>query len=280
MDNYTPTHAAGNAVRTLSLRATAPVFEPRRSILPTRYPGDVQQFQASAQIGEWGISSPGEHGWTGNTAMTHPEALLEHADQCIAPLIEAVQTPDVQVGQVLTPSLSPGKKNVNWLLKNLDGTETPIRFGRAPPPPVPDVYTSMPTSSPTSDTTSALQTPHNIPGWRIGSARAYNPYGWKGGDGREISFIGYGPHAERDPNTVVDFDFRGMSARFATAVSNGFADAEENRSPFVAPKSQRQWAEKLGYSKVPCGNVKINDAVEHMPFASNGPGYCYDCVGR
>lgn len=70
--------------------------------------------------------------------------------------------------------------------------------------------------------------------------------------------------------------------KYSAGLSNGFCEDGENEAPlpFVAPRSQRQWAEKLGYAKVPCGNVEVTHAVEAMPFGSQLAGYCYDCAGR
>ncbi|KAK3725983.1 hypothetical protein LTR37_000131 [Vermiconidia calcicola] len=187
----------------------------------------------------------------------------------------------VQAGQVLRPSLSPGKKSVQWMLQDVDGEQTPIKFGRAPPPPA--VFEPLtPTISSTSEDTSPMKTPHSMRGWHIGSSYSPNPYAWKGGDGKEIRFMGYGPHAERDPNSVVDFDFHSRTSSFTASVPNGFKEEKENLGPreYVAPRSQRQWAERVGYPKVPCGNVDITHAVEHMPFGSQLAGYCYDCTGR
>ena len=189
----------------------------------------------------------------------------------------------IQVGQVLKPSLSPGKKTVQWMLQDLDGKETPIKFGRAPPPEAAFADEPLtPTMSSTSDDTSPLKTPHSVRGWHIGSASSPNPYGWAGGDGKEIKFVGYGPYAERDPNNVVNFNFNGRTSSFGTSVPNGFSEDKENLrfTEYVAPKSQQQWAQKLGYHKVPCGNVEITHAVEHIPFGSQLAGYCHDCMAN
>lgn len=127
-----------------------------------------------------------------------------------------------------------------------------------------------------------MKTPFSARGWRIGSAHARSPYGWKGGDGKEIRFVGYGPHAERDPNTPVSFDYNRSTISLATASSNRWTSDGETWSQTngVAPKSQRQWAEKLGYPKVPCGSVEITQATEEMPFGSQLAGYCYDCAAN
>lgn len=188
----------------------------------------------------------------------------------------------VQAGQILKPRLIPGKKTVQWMLQDIDGKETPIKFGRAAPPNVTPIFEpSTPTVSSTSNDTTPLKTPHSLRGWQIGSAFSPVPYGWTGGDGKEIKFVGYGPHAERDPSSVVNFNFQGRTGSYSASVPNGFNEDKENRpsEAHVAPKSQRQWAEKFGYQKVPCGNVEISQAVEYcIPFGSQLAGYCHDCM--
>ena len=183
---------------------------------------------------------------------------------------------NVEAGQVLKPCVSPGKKNVQWMMQGLNGKETPIKFGRAPPPP------STPTISSASDDTSPFKTPHSVRRWQIGSTFSPAPYGWTGGDGKEIRFLGYGPHAEQDPIGVVNFNFHGRTSSFGTTVPNGFIENKENvpSREYVAPKSQRQWAEKLDYRKVTCGNVEITHAVEQIPFGPQLANYCHDCMAK
>ncbi len=121
------------------------------------------------------------------------------------------------------------------------------------------------------------ETPVPLCGWQIGSKSTHQSYAWKGGDGKEIRFSGYGPYAERDPNHAVNFNFHGTSSNMVPGWS------KENFSPpseCVAPRSQRQWAEKLGYQKIPCGNMEITHAVEQVPLGQQLAGYCYDCAGR
>lgn len=189
----------------------------------------------------------------------------------------------VQAGQVLKPGFSPGKRTVQWMLQHVDGKETPIKFGRAPPPEVGlACEPSTPTISSTSDDTSPLKTPHTLNRWHIGSASSRNPYGWVGGDGKEIKFVGYGPYAERNPNSVVNFNFHGLTSSYGTSVPNGFTEDIENfrSADYVAPRSQRQWAQKLGYHNVTCGDVEITHAVEQLPFGSQLAGYCHDCMAN
>ena len=186
--------------------------------------------------------------------------------------------------QLLKPNIIPRKKTVQWTLQDCDGNDTPAEFGRAPAPDATSIFDpSTPTISLSSDDTSPLKTPHSIRGsWHIGSTLSHSPYGWTGGDGKEIKFIGYGPYAERDPNSVVNFNFQGRTSSFgAAAIPNGYYEDKENFSTDnVAPRSQRQWAEKLGYHKVPCGNVEITHAVEHIPFGKELANYCHDCMAR
>jgi hypothetical protein len=190
----------------------------------------------------------------------------------------------IPIDQLLKPTIVPRKKTVQWMLQDCGGKETPVKFGRAPAPDNTSIFDpSTPTLSSSSDDTSPLKTPHSLRGgWHIGSTLSHSPYGWTGGDGKEIKFIGYGPHAERDPNSVVNFNFQGRTSSFGAAtVSNGFHEDKENFSAdYVAPRSQRQWAEKLGYHRVPCGNVEITHAVEQIPFGKQLANYCHDCMAR
>jgi hypothetical protein len=190
---------------------------------------------------------------------------------------------NVQMDQVLKPNLiNPRKKTVQWMLQDIDGTETPAKFGRAPAPSAMPVFSpSTATISSRSEDTSPPKTPNSVRGWQIGSTLSHIPYGWTGGDGKEIKFVGYGPHAERDPNSVINFNFQGRTSSFGAATSNGYHEEKANFShEYVAPRSQRQWAEKLKYHKVPCGDVEITHAVEHIPFGSQLANCCHDCMAR
>jgi len=200
----------------------------------------------------------------------------------------------VQAGQVLRPTLSPGKKSVQWLLQDLDGKETPISFGRAPPPQISPIFspTADPSISPNSNHTSPSRTPYpnvsSLRGWHIGSASPHAVYGWRGGDGKEIKFVGYGPHAERDPNSVVNFDFRGnVETCAASGLMNGFSTEDEKENFDLGgqhengrqfwDRKQRNWAARQGYPRVPCGNVKIDRAAE--VYGGGIAGFCHGCVG-
>ncbi len=307
MESSSPAAAPPVSVRTPSLRPEAAVFEPRRVMTETETALDAlsfldhvpheQWFKLSHEMKEtiktmrlassghpW-ATVPRQHTTYGGVPMLHSgNTFLGNTNTATAfSPSDTTANRGVQAGQVLTPSLSPGKKSVRWMMKDLDGTETPLKFGRAPPPSGAPVYMpSTPILSPTSNDTTPMKTPFSARGWRIGSAHARSPYGWKGGDGKEIRFVGYGPHAERDPNTPVSFDYNRSTISLATASSNRWTSDGETWSQTngVAPKSQRQWAEKLGYPKVPCGSVEITQATEEMPFGSQLAGYCYDCAAN
>ena len=188
---------------------------------------------------------------------------------------------DVHAGQVLKPSLSPGKKTVQWTLQEINGQEKPVSFGRAAAPvALEPYYIDPPLISPTSDDTSPIKTPHSnqrdTQAWTIGSA-GFLPYGWKGGDGKEISFRGHGPHAERDPNSPVYF--QGKTTSYGLTDGRSMRSPETpSSSPKVWPRSRRQWAEMAGYSKVPCGDVEITHAGEYIPLAQPMTGVCGNCA--
>lgn len=80
---------------------------------------------------------------------------------------------------------------------------------------------------------------------------------------------------------MINFAYQGTTSSFAASIPNGFEDKENCDPPeYIAPRSQRQWAEKLGYHKVPCGDVEITHSVEQLPFGSQLAGYCYDCMAK
>ena len=142
--------------------------------------------------------------------------------------------------------------------------------------------------SPTSDDSSSLKTPS--PGqhhaWTIGAGGYHaRPYGWKGGDGHEISFSGYGPQAEMNPHIPVNMLFFPNHRPMRSAHTRGNVFSP---SPKVWPRSQKQWAELAkmtaasGMQAVqPCGNMDFVSAAEQFPSVydrSSRGGFCGDCV--
>ncbi|KAK4554169.1 hypothetical protein LTR86_008696 [Recurvomyces mirabilis] len=165
----------------------------------------------------------------------------------------------------------------------------PTSLGRAPMPlipamQVPGLVNNTPPFSPASDDSSTIKTPQSVHTWTIGSNHhpQKHPYGWKGGDGREISFSGYGPQAEIDPRNPVNMLFFPRGDAMATP------EKKFSPMPRVWPKSQKQWAEYAGYKQQqpppqkvqpqPCGNMDFISAVECMPGSSDATGYCNHCV--
>lgn len=223
------------------------------------------------------------HSAYGVSACNSMQVKVNASPAVTARFVDENGSPCIVTGdETSKPDLGPSKQSV----QALRSIGSRLTFGRAPPPAFPrmsDPFT--PTISPTSTGTSPAKTPSSLRGWHIDSANSRVPYGWTGGDGKEIKFIGYGPYAERDPNSTVNFDFQGRTASLNAMVPNGF-EVKENGYPgnLVAPRSQRQWAEKCGYTKVPCRDVEIVHAVEHLPTAAPSGGelvaYCHDCVGN
>jgi hypothetical protein len=154
-------------------------------------------------------------------------------------------------------------------IETVSETALPSDLLHEQPPPI----------SPSSDDTSPLKAPHGARAWTIGSN--YHPfmhsYGWKGGDGQEISFSGYGPQAEINLKNPVNMLFypQGRSAASGKSRKSG-----DNVSPLpkVWPRSQKQWAALATAGKAPCGNMDILSATEHRPLGTEILGYCNDCV--
>ncbi|RMY75197.1 hypothetical protein D0863_02746 [Hortaea werneckii] len=207
---------------------------------------------------------------------------------------------EVKAGQVLKPTLSPSKKSVNWTVMDLDGKQKPVSFGRAGRSPMPltetqQSHNDIAVASPSSEGSGP---------WTIGSgtpAPSRSSYGWKGGDGKEIRFQGHGPQAERNTRSPVRMQYgrhggyhgRASSSHsyrvpYASPFSNtqlySFNAQEENDSPptsseRVWPRSRKQWAEMMGYSHVPCGNIEITQATEALPLGNPAFGCCHKCMG-
>lgn len=190
----------------------------------------------------------------------------------------------IEAGAVLKPELDPNTNTIQWVRQTDDGNKELVHFGRAPPPD------NTPSISPSSVDTSPARfpftpSPGNARRWRIDSLMN-NKYGWKGGDGREISFIGSGANAERDPNppTDVNFGYQGHgNPSFGISARLVGPDEDGSDSPPLAPRSREQWAKLAGLPRVPCSEFNVK-AAEMIPRPSiyegqdMGPfGYCRPC---
>lgn len=197
-----------------------------------------------------------------------------------APLHDEDNTPSLQQPSPLASyDGSPSKKSVFFSPSN-EVHDGPRTFGRAPPPRM-TIPTSLdlstPSISPTSTVTiSPEKTPSGSGAWAIQSPF----YGWHGGDGQEIKFLGHGPDAERNPNIPISL----VKTDGVYDLTPREASSDQERSGFsppIAPKKMRQqWAVKMGYPMVPCGNMNITDAVEEIGGFGCPPtvGWCHSCV--
>ncbi|GAB7350813.1 hypothetical protein MBLNU459_g1349t1 [Dothideomycetes sp. NU459] len=151
------------------------------------------------------------------------------------------------------------------------GRIAPAKFGRSPLP-----------------TMAGNEKPTRSKGWGIGSAAPGWWYGWRGGDGLEISFTGHGPDAERNSYAPVNFhnydkqmDEQGtLPPAHKRRNANNSSDDGLCGVP-AAPKKMREWAARAGYPRVPCGNFEITDAIEHVGnYDTRGfvDGWCHGCV--
>lgn len=180
----------------------------------------------------------------------------------------------VQGGHVLLPSVDPITKVVSWTLDNKD----PMSLG-SPLPTDPQFAVDHVQQTPSFR---VPRTPDLVPrSWTVGSEQARQVFGWKGGDGREIKFVGHGPDAEREPHHGVRFNYQ----RRMTSMGRGprmIGEDMEDGSPEVplAPRGRRQWAQLAGSPQQPCDRMDIVDAVEQIPIPF-GPalhGFCDGCA--
>ncbi|KAK0274763.1 hypothetical protein LTR91_018626 [Friedmanniomyces endolithicus] len=187
--------------------------------------------------------------------------------------------PGVQPGQLCQESLDQAKKAVTWTVQEKNDISRGPGALAAPAEQL-DHY-ATPSISPTSDDTSPVKTPHSARAWTIGAGYSTRPYGWKGGDGREISFSGYGPQAEFNAASPVEMEFHARPPFSPVQEQYETVKRTEYRcpAPKVWPRSQKQWAEYAGYGLVrPCGNMEIVSAVEQIPLGSEMMGLCNGCA--
>lgn len=190
----------------------------------------------------------------------------------------------VRAGQVLKPTLSPGKRSVHWIMQDINGEQKPISFGKtASSPALPGSKFESPILSPVSD--DAMKAAIEPCGWNV-SSTGMSRSGWLGGDGREIRFVGQGLIAEVDPNSRVNtpsyanansvaYHKRHQGPRHGpTDRSDGFGSPVSK----VWPRSRKQWAELAGWPKVPCGNIEYAQVAEVLPHPNVPATHCFDCV--
>ncbi|KAI4715564.1 hypothetical protein E4T48_08244 [Aureobasidium sp. EXF-10727] len=146
----------------------------------------------------------------------------------------------------------------DWMNSGQSG----IRFGRAPLPVMPDVQDDD----------------RYRRGWDVKSAAPGWQYGWRGGDGLEISFKGDGPVAERNPNAPVNFneyenDFYGKRTKKGQKYDGRSWSKKNGNSP---ENRVREWARNANYPSIPCGNFEVIQATEHLPNFSDA--WCHGCL--
>ncbi|KAI4734666.1 hypothetical protein E4T50_14801 [Aureobasidium sp. EXF-12298] len=162
------------------------------------------------------------------------------------------------LGPFAEPGMELYKPHWDWMHPGQGG----VRFGRAPLPIMPELQYDG----------------HQRKGWDVKSAAPGWRYGWRGGDGLEISFKGDGPIAERNPNAPVDFneynnDFYGKPTKKGQK-RGGRHSSKRNG---VSPNSRvREWARNANYPSVPCGNFEVVQAVEHLPYLPDA--WCHSCL--
>jgi hypothetical protein len=141
-----------------------------------------------------------------------------------------------------------------------------------------DTPTVSPTSTDTSPPWTEQQHQSSSARWEI-SGKGRHKFGWSGGDGLEISFKGMGPDAEHDPNSPVLYrNYReNTKTLHMHAARYPKIDVSDSILPPIAPKSMREYAEKMGLPRIPCANDQWTGKYDIMPAIVPLAGLCYPC---
>lgn len=268
----TDQHSSHDSSRVSSLRATAPTFvpvitknvkvQPRLAPLDTSLPGPDRTSTLDTGVASW--FQPEE--WY-NLSLEE----RAHIKEKRRARGSSTSSTGLSTFSKSDFSESPEKTSMplRWTSSARDGA--PTKFGRAPLPTMDENEQSRKSK-----------------GWGIGSAAPGWWYGWRGGDGREISFVGHGPDAEKNSYAPVNFhnyDQEAGSQGSLLSVQTRRAPDSEDSDAYsgtpTAPKRMREWAARMGYPRVPCGNFEITHTIEHV--ANYGTrdcvdGWCHECV--
>jgi hypothetical protein len=162
------------------------------------------------------------------------------------------------MGPVIEPGMELGNPQWDWMQAGQGG----VRFGRAPLPIMPE---------PEYDGNQRR-------GWDVKSAAPGWRYGWRGGDGLEISFKGDGPVAERNPNAPVNFnEYNNNFYEKPTKKGQKYDGRQSSKRNGVSPDSRvREWAKNANHPAIPCGNFEVVQAIEHLPYFPNT--WCHSCL--
>lgn len=267
-------HLSHEESRVSSLRATAPAFVPVTTksvrVQPTTTTSNISRPQSQHQtsgsdVGFTSWLQPSDWHTLSNEERAHIKEQRRARGSSISSTVMSTFSRSDTTG-------SPekiGRPHWDWFTSARDGA--PTKFGRAPLPSMAED-----------------ETIEKSRGWGIGSAAPGWWYGWRGGDGLEISFVGHGPDAEKNSYAPVNFHMYNNESDGQGALlpvqTYGHTRGENNdgyaRTP-TAPRRMREWATKMGYPRVPCGNFEIVDAVEHVGNYNTRDcvdGWCYGCV--
>lgn len=139
-----------------------------------------------------------------------------------------------------------------------------------------------------SPTTKSEEAYRHRRGWDVRSAAPGWWYGWRGGDGLEISFSGHGPVAEKNPNAPVNmnnYDLKSSNKEVPLTTHKPWQRGQQASPSHGGSPGQRiqRWTRRHGYPAVPCGRSEVIQAVEHtgvpgMQDTSNG--WCHECWSR
>lgn len=125
--------------------------------------------------------------------------------------------------------------------------------------------------------------PQQHRGWTIGASGGHR-FKWQGGNGREIRFMGYGPDAERDPSTPVNYQNLDSGARMDFNFMPDHLPAQYGSSPdfYVVDDQQAlpsevsaekmRWADQESFPQAPFGRCGVEQSYPTLvPFT------CHAC---
>lgn len=156
--------------------------------------------------------------------------------------------------------------------RSRDTAEGPMLTGRTDETPV-----LSPTSDDTSPPGSMTTHERGAARWTI-TGKGRRAYLWTGRDGLEIGFKGHGPDAEHDPNSPVLYRNHRTKTKTFHMQAASFPRTHTSGSPLPpkAPKLMREYAERMGFSKVPCPDYAWKGKYDCLPALVPVVGLC-DC---
>ncbi|KAF2723511.1 hypothetical protein K431DRAFT_292550 [Polychaeton citri CBS 116435] len=265
-DNHNQVPMLSTSTRTSTLRATADEFRMPQSKSHSRLisaPAESELLRFRTHD-EWSSLRP-----------RTKRAIEELRRECNR---SSLSSPSFDWEDRILPHLPDSQNSFRWSQEDVAHAEGNGRFA-----PLISLSSKSSMNSPDShiNTNAGGSTQGSLMhGWSIRNADSQRPlrYSWKGGDGLEITFTGWGPQAECDPNTPVSMRIFGNSQDLGTSrATPGLVGAsvhsETSRTPLQALKPPFHHSFIKG-----CGDMRIVEAFESWPGTLEGFATCNSCA--